>query len=204
MLHQTLTYIKDYLIQAFKQPDKDDQTQIEIGAVDKDNTQHPDLLITLLNIEEERITKQQHPYLYNGEPVKSAGEANPVVKIETINPEIKLNLYVLITSQAGDYSEALKKISKVIGIFQQKYLFSGEDVKGYDKLDRLAFDLYPLTLDQNNSLWQTFGVKMMPHVIYKIRMLTVQTDTPVIVKPIEEVRVKDVPISDRHKRVDDE
>lgn len=203
MLHQALTYIKDYLIRAIKQPDNNDQTQIEIGAVDKDDTRHADLLITLLNIEEERITKQQHPYLYNGESIRPVGEAGPVVKIETINPEIKLNLYVLITSQAGDYSEALKKISKVIGIFQQKYLFSGEDIKGYDKLDRLAFDLYPLTLDQSNSLWQTFGVKMMPHVIYKIRMLTVQTDTPVIAKPVEEIRVKDVPISNKHKRVDD-
>lgn len=203
MLHQALTYIKDYLIRAIKQPDNNDQTQIEIGAVDKDDTRHADLLITLLNIEEERITKQQHPYLYNGESIRPVGEAGPVVKIETINPEIKLNLYVLITSQAGDYSEALKKISKVIGIFQQKYLFTGEDVKGYDKLDRLAFDLYPLTLDQSNSLWQTFGVKMMPHVIYKIRMLTVQADTPVVAKPVEEIRVKDVPMSDKHKRVDD-
>lgn len=203
MLHQTLTYIKDYLIRAFKQLDSTDQTQIEIGAVDKDDTQHADLLITLLNIEEERINKQQLPYLYNGEPIKPEKETDLDIRVERINPEIKLNLYVLITSQASDYGEALKKISKVIGIFQQKYLFKEFDAEYYDKLDRLAFDLYPLTFEQSNSLWQTFGVKMMPYVIYKIRMLTVQTDIPIIAIPVEEVKVEHVPMSDRYKTVDD-
>lgn len=200
MLHQTLTYIKDYLARAFKRMDKDDQTQIEIGAVDKDDTRNADLLITLLNIEEERATKQQLPYRYNGDRVQSVGEE---VSVTRVNPEIKLNLYVLITSQAPDYGEALKKISQVIGIFQQKYLFTDDDLKEYPKLERLAFDLYSISLEQSNSLWQTLGTKMMPYVMYKIRMLTVQADIPAAVKVVEVVQVKDVPMNQRHTRIDD-
>ena len=89
-----------------------------------------------------------------------------------------MNLYVLISAQKKDYVEALKQISYVISIFQGKNIFEKEDFLKKDviNLDSLIIELYPLSLEQNNNLWQTLGSKLVPSVLYKIKLVSIQDD----------------------------
>ena len=75
--------------------------------------------ISLINVEEEKVFKDQQTQFRN-----AAGQ------YEQYNPEIKLNLYVLICSnyvndpQIADdtkYEQGLKQLSSVISFFQGKF-----------------------------------------------------------------------------------
>ncbi|HNZ44274.1 MAG TPA: Pvc16 family protein, partial [Bacteroidales bacterium] len=81
----------------------------------------------------------------------------------------------------NDYKEALKQISCLIKIFQGKHVFEKEDFAKYSEisgLESLIVELFSLSLEQNNSLWQTLGNKMVPSVMYKVKMVSIQDDKP--------------------------
>ncbi len=119
--------------------------------------------ITLLNIEEEKVMKSQI----------SAVKKNNTVSY--LNPDIKLNLYLMITTNFGDYSTALKYLSYVISFFQSKSVFDHQNSPKLDVLiEKLIVELYTLTFEQQNYLWSAVGSKLLPSVMYKVRMLVVQ------------------------------
>lgn len=156
MINTALTEIKKLL--SFKLGKK---TNVTVDTLSKDGQESENgVLVTLIHIEEERLAKVQDPYYLD--------EKNCIKKR---NPEIRLNLYVLISTHAQSYDEALKLISKVIGVFQAQNVIEVNT----NGVDDLMIDLYPLTFEQNNSLWQTSGAKLMPSVMYKVRLLAVQT-----------------------------
>ena len=183
MINKTLTYIKGYLSDKLKA----DEWSVELGPIPKEGQPvSRDILITLLHIEEERDAKSQglHYHYHKNDSGKT-------VAVTGQNPEIKLNLYILISSQKEQYETALKQISQVIGIFQVKNVFEKEDINK-EGLESLILDLYPLTFEQNNSLWQTLGATMMPSVMYKVRTIVIQegkeTD-PALIEKVE-IRIK--------------
>lgn len=96
---------------------------------------------------------------------------------EIINPEMKLNLYVLFASNLSIYTEALKYLSLVISYFQTKNTFKYAEVVGLDGADgRFIFDLHSLGFEQQNHLWGALGMKYVPSVMYKVSMITVRDD----------------------------
>ena len=85
----------------------------------KDNS----LGLSLINIEEEKVFKEQRTAYLN-----DLGQA------EHMNPELKLNLYVLVSANYTDfngdaqqYKEGLKQLSYVISLFQGKSVFTSEN-----------------------------------------------------------------------------
>jgi len=175
MIYKSLTYIKEYLSDKFKA----DGWTVELNAISKDEQPAGrDILITLLHIEEERETKSQEYFRKT--------ETGGMVQI---NPEIKINLYILISSQKEQYETALKQISQVIGIFQAKNSFEKEDI-GKEGIESLTLDLYPLAFEQNNSLWQTLGATMMPSVMYKVRTIVVQESKEETGAIVEKVKIR--------------
>jgi hypothetical protein len=121
--------------------------------------------MTLVNIEEEKVMKSQ---------VASFKKNNTV---SYFNPDIKLNLYIMITANFGDYSTALKFLSYVISFFQSKFVFDHQNSPKLDKsIEKLIAELYTLTFEQENYLWGAIGSKLLPAVMYKIRMVVVQEE----------------------------
>ena len=169
MIYKSLTYIKEYLSDKLKA----DGWTVELNAVSKEEQPSGrDILITLLQIEEERDTKSQEYYR----------KTDTGIMVQ-INPEIKINLYILISSQKEQYETALRQISQVIGIFQTKNTFDKKEINKAG-IESLTLDLYSLTFEQNNSLWQTVGTKIMPAVMYKIRTLVVEESDTGMPMPI--------------------
>lgn len=132
--------------------------------------------LSLINIEEERVFKDQQSSYRNLE-----GD------IEHYNPNIKLNLYILIsanfaagdlggsTNTTGVYAEGLKQLSYVISFFQGKNVFTPDNSPGLmPSLQKLVVELYSSSFEQQYNFWTVVGAKYLPSVLYKVRMLTYQ------------------------------
>ncbi len=132
--------------------------------------------VTLVNIEEERVVKSQKAYTtaYDG-------------SIVYCNPNIKLNLFVLLIANFGDYKTGLQYLSGVIRYFQYKNVFTSENTPTLDVgIEKLIVELYSMNFEQQNNLWSSLGAKYMPSVLYRVRMLTIQEAlTSEIASPIE-------------------
>ncbi|MBR2261319.1 MAG: DUF4255 domain-containing protein [Paludibacteraceae bacterium] len=147
-----LNDIKIYINKNLSGPDKD---FIGLAPIKKDGQENDeDVTITLLRIEEETSRKPQSVYHYVKEDDKL---------IKKANPDVCLNLYILIVSHAQDYETALLEISKVIYWMNS---FQSKDC---------IVELQTLSAEQNNSLWQTLGVEIKPAVVYKVRMVTISS-----------------------------
>lgn len=127
--------------------------------------------MSLINIEEERILKDQVFEHRNNEGV-----------YERYNPNIKLNLYVLFCAnfvnsedQTSTYGEGLKQLSHVIAYFQGKNVFTPDNSPTMDPaLQRLIVDIYSYSFEQQYNFWSILGAKYLPSVLYKVRLVTYQ------------------------------
>jgi hypothetical protein len=126
--------------------------------------------VSLINIEEEKVFKEQQTNFRN-----TAGE------FELYNPEIKLNLYMLVcanfVSENGDdkYEQGLKQLSRIITCFQGKNVFTTENSPGMDpEIKKLIVDLYSYSFEQQYNFWTILGAKYLPSVLYRVRLLAYQ------------------------------
>lgn len=148
--------------------------------------------VSLINIEEDRVYKDQKSTIINNHG-----------NVERLNPEIKLNLYVLISANfqnsdaedsTDDYVEGLKQLSWIISFFQAKNVFTPENspkMADFDpNLTKLVVELYSYSFEQLYNFWSVVGAKYLPSVLYKIRILTFQEreffDTNI---PIEKIGI---------------
>ena len=104
-MHTILTSIQNYLKNSLQTPEFN-HINVGLAPIKKDGQENDDeITITLLRIEEETSRKPQSVYHYVKEDDKL---------IKKANPDVCLNLYILIVSHAQDYETALLEISKVI------------------------------------------------------------------------------------------
>ncbi|MCP3925571.1 MAG: DUF4255 domain-containing protein [Desulfobacterales bacterium] len=122
--------------------------------------------LSLLNIEEEKHLKMAGLV----QQVKS--EANS----SFINPPVNLNLQIMFTANFNNYMESLKHISAILSCFQSKPVFDTGNTPGMDTLEtkKLIFELNTLGLEQQHYIWSMIGLRYLPSVIHKVRMLSVQ------------------------------
>jgi hypothetical protein len=145
------------------------------------------VLLTVVNIEEESTLKNGAHLIRN--PVSNG--------IESKSPPVHLNLYMLFSATPSElddgYEKALWQISLVIELFQSKKEFTLQNTPGFviGNLNRrlmnelrLHPELYTLTFEQMNHLWGALGGKQSPSVMYKVRLVRIQSmlteETPVI------------------------
>lgn len=100
---------------------------------------------------------------------------------------IYINLYVMFYANFDLYSQALQFISRTISYFQQTPCFTHDTLPSLnDSVDKLTFELTNLDLTELNYLMGQMGVKYMPSVYYKIRMLAFDSD--MVVETVPAVR----------------
>ncbi len=136
-----------------------------IGDADKAAQIGDKVLITLVNIEEDRVSKS-HEYA-----VKTA------TGITYRNPKVHLNLYVLFSANRNNYLEALKNISYVVQFFQYRNVFdAGNSPDLPMKVERLICDLCSFSFEQSNQMWSVLGGKYIPSVLYKVRLVHIEEE----------------------------
>jgi hypothetical protein len=122
------------------------------------------IVITLVNVEEERILKEQNYF-------KKALDDS----IINLNPEIRINLSVLFTAYSTSYESSLRILSYLLGFFQMKNVFTPQntpELAGF--IEKATIELQTLSAEQNNHLWGYLGAKYIPSVVYRIKMLVIQ------------------------------
>lgn len=121
--------------------------------------------LSLLNIEEDKTL--------------NAAGLIPTSKAETsssfVSPPIILNLQIMFTAYFNNYTESLKHISYIIACLQTKPVFDPENTPdlGALELDRLVFELNTLPLEQQHYIWAMIGLRYLPSVVYRVRMLMI-------------------------------
>ncbi len=127
----------------------------------------------LVNIDEERILRSQVPdtVLVDGRQVMR-------------QPELKLNLTILVAANFTQYDIALRQLSWVVTFFQSHPGFSRDRNPGLDpRIERFTVELQSLTFEQLNQLWATVGGKQLPSVVYRLRLVAVQDVEPSAIHP---------------------
>ena len=96
------------------------------------------------------------------------------------NPAVHLHLTLLFTSvrnQAG-YGLGLQSVTRVIEFFQNKYVFDHTNTDSLDEgIEKLIVEMVSLSLEQLNQLWSILGSKYHPSVVYRLRMVTIDSVT---------------------------
>jgi len=129
-------------------------------------------ILTLVNVEEERISKSPNNFV----KVKD--------KVEYRNPKIPLNLYCLFAVNHTSYDTALQYLSLIIQFFQYRNYIDHKNTPPDNglmldqKIERLIVELVSMNSEQVNHLWATLGGKYLPSVLYKVRMIEIEDDTP--------------------------
>jgi hypothetical protein len=133
--------------------------------------------LTLVNVEEERTVKTQ-----------TTAVMDDGGRISHVNPDIKLNLYMLVSANFANYSTALEHLSAVIRFFQARNVFNPKNSPTLpESIGKLVAELYTINFEQQNHLWGYLGAKYIPSVVYRLRLLAIQeamkTDdqTPIMV-----------------------
>lgn len=125
--------------------------------------------LTLLTINENSYAK--NPFVY------SRNANNQITKQD---PPIILELGIMISAYYRDYVESLKAISKVIQKLADKRMFQTDDFS-------FTLEMYNLSMDQSNNLWQALSTNVLPNVMYKIRHVHIVPDFDANVEASPEV-----------------
>jgi hypothetical protein len=163
-MYATLTTIKSYLKQKFNQQKHSLGWEVELGPIEKEGQAEKALFITLVRTEEETSVKQPTAQLRMNDEGKKRFYANP---------DVCLNLYILISSYA-EYGLALQQINDTIYYLNSVY---PDDVSISEEMRKLSIELQSPSAEQWNSMWQTLGGKVVPSVLYKVRMITISAIT---------------------------
>ncbi|MDX8400799.1 MAG: DUF4255 domain-containing protein [Gallionellaceae bacterium] len=132
------------------------------------------LYLSLLNIEEELSRREGS--------VKRRAVGSQML---TSQPPVNINLQVIFIAHfPTQYVSELNLIYWTMAFFQQKPLFNMNNSPeladcGFSGGEKLIFELNTLPLEQMHYIWANLGMKQMPSITYKIKILTIQESTQV-------------------------
>jgi len=141
-------------------------------------------VLSLVNIEEDRIAKQQENY--------TKTNTSTIYK----NPPIYLNLYILFSVNRRKYDDSLDFLTSIIRFFQFQNVFTPITHPSLDsRIQKMMVDLHSMSFEQLNHLWSILGGKYYPSVLYKIRQVTL--DENAIIS--ESALIKEIQLNDKMK-----
>jgi hypothetical protein len=151
-----------------------------IGEILSSNTHSADtnIIISLINIEENRVSRDPQNYIRNGTGV--------IYK----NPAVNLYLTLLFTSvrDNGGYGLALQSLQNLIAFFQKKYVFDHTNTPALDPgIEKLVLDMISMNVEQLQLLWSMLGGKYHSSIAYRMRMITIDSLSDQTGSPISEI-----------------
>ena len=128
------------------------------------------ILISLINIEKDAA------YL-NRQNLPGASQAS----IQQSFP-LRFNLYIVLAANYENdrYQQGLKILSACIQFLNSYPVFDQRNSPNMSAgLDKLTLEIENLSLSELNSLWGMMGRHYLPSILYKIRMITIDSNTPI-------------------------
>ncbi len=116
----------------------------------------------LINLEEEKTLRPPDRYqraLADGSTLQ-------------VQPEIRLNLYVLFVARFKQYEDGLRYLSLIIRYFQRhRVLDHGNAPALAGGIEKLVMELVTLPFSEQNEVWNALRTTYHPSVLYKVRMI---------------------------------
>ena len=191
MIQEALTYIsKKINIDFFTLSGTPRVILGNVAALSDAGNTEPNVILSLINIEEEVLLRNPETFLRTPAPVYR-------------NPPIYLNVTVIFgayqpnkNDSGQNYEESISKIQKVIGFFQRRNVFDKSEFNDLpDGIENLRISLVNLSLDQLHQLWSILGGKYVPSVVYKMRMVIIDEaiegpEVPLITQIVIDDKIK--------------
>jgi hypothetical protein len=169
MINKALNFLEEQLNLVLSQPGNPDNLLLTpvVNERGELNIQAGQLSLMLVNVEEEKVLKAQL------QRERRTGD-----QIQLSNPEIKLNLLIMLAANPGaaNYLDALERLSLAMIFFQGTSFFDRSRypaLAAAPEIEHLSVELYSLTLEQQNQLWASLGAKYLPSAVYKVRLLII-------------------------------
>lgn len=151
----------------FLDGEKMDPLAFKLGAVS----------ILLINLEEETTLRAADLYQRPG----------PDGTRQKVQPDIRLNLYVLLVARFKQYEESLHQLSLIIRYFQNHRLFDQHNAPELgENIEQLVVELITLPFSEQNEVWSALRVAYHPSVLYKVKMVIFKDEDGVGLPEIEE------------------
>ncbi|AFL81193.1 hypothetical protein Aeqsu_1713 [Aequorivita sublithincola DSM 14238] len=169
MIDKALSFITDFLNQELKRTcDISSNLVIASGLVNPDGSVSENIqnkiVISVINLENETFPKSLDNFRTTA--------SNTYDKTA---PPVYLNLYLLISANydSSNYLESLKMLSTVITSFHSNsYFTKNEHPNMPSPLEKLTLEIYNVPITELSHIWNGFGAKYVPSVVYKLRMIT--------------------------------
>ena len=127
--------------------------------------------VSLMMINLERESTLRSPDLYN--------RSLPDGTVQRVQPEIRLNLYVLFVAHYQQYEDALRNLSAVIQYFQNHRVFGHQDSPRLsENIQQLIVEMVTQSFAEQNEVWGALRLPYHPSVLYKIKMVVFQDNAP--------------------------
>jgi hypothetical protein len=152
------------------------------------------IILSIVNIEEEKLARNPDIFIRPDTSLK-----NIKVLKKHPNPAQHLNISLLFSAYNKDrskYVDGISKLEFVIRCFQEKHVFyiddQGDEVDSpnTDEHYKLILDLVSLKFSELNQLWSVLGSKYLPSVLYKMRLIMIQTDEKTEKEIIKKAKIK--------------
>jgi hypothetical protein len=139
---------------------KTDQNPFKLDAVS----------ILLFNVEQEKAFRQDEPYIrFSSDGVS-----------KKVQPDIALNLYILISVRFKVYEQGLHYLSLIIKYFQsQNYLNHENTPELGDDIDHLVIEIFNMSVTQQNELWGALRINYLPSLAYKVKAVIFETENTI-------------------------
>ena len=187
MIGEALVFLKNQLNNYLKPIMDHDGTQPDpVGFLGGDNMEPLSfksgaISALLINLEEEHTLRAPDPYRRTA--------ANGMQ--QSVQPDIRLNLYVLFVARYARYEDSLQALSLIIRFFQKHRVFTHTDAPALStNIERLAIELVTFPLAQQNDIWSVLRVAYQPSVLYKVKMVVFQDEDGAMPPAISETLIR--------------
>lgn len=168
MIDDTLVFLKNHL-NAYLNSGRDPNESSEEKVVFVDGEKMDPLSfrlgavsILLINIEEENTLRAPDQYM----------RMSPNGASQKVQPEIRLNLYVLFVARFKQYEEALRYLSLIIQYFQNHRVLNHHNAPELsEEIEQLVMELVTLPFSEQNEVWNALRLTYHPSVLYKASMI---------------------------------
>ncbi len=167
-------------------PDGGDAAEDRVQLIDGDKSDPLEfrsnaITLLLVNIEQETSLRNTDPYL------RGAPEAG----LRRLQPEIRLNLYVLFVARFKAYEQGLNLLALVIRYFQRHRALDHASTPALSpQIDRLLLELVTPPLAEQNEIWSALRIHYHPSLLYRVRMVVLRDAEGVAVPPIGQTVVR--------------
>ena len=185
MLSEVLLFLKNHLnaylqiLSGWNPEDtgEDKVVFIDGGNMDPITFQLGAVSVLLINIEEENTLRIPDPYT----------RVSPDGTRQKVQPEIRLNLYVLFAARFQQYEDALRYLSLIIQYFQNHRVLNHQNAPELsDTIEQLVMELITLPFSEQNEVWNSLRTTYHPSVLYKVKMVVFKDEDAVTTPAITE------------------